>query len=223
MPLMVSLHHWQGWEVPCETTKPTSENLFCGSRLKGWQQKHRDTRHCSNISEMPFQTGRCQGQGQPTQTNTTAAPRTLYLCNLVLWPLLQPVIYSMFSCESLTKHCVMWRRNTQIPEQGQNHTTTKLRDKDFSLKCLQFFIQIQILSGGAPPPSPGVFSLWELCSYPVTFLWAHRFLTWSPTQAEGVTLLGCLIVIKSFCSCRQGQAGHSLPPTHSGCCCFSTT
>lgn len=92
----------------------------------------------------------------------------------------------------------MWWRNTQSSQQGQNHTTTKLRDKDFSLKCLQFFIQIQILSGGAPPPSPGVFSLWEFCSYPVTFLWAHRFLTWSPTQAKGVTLLGCLIAIKSF-------------------------
>lgn len=157
-------------------------------------------------------------------TNTTAAPRTLYLCNLELWPLLQPVIHSMLSCESLTKHCLMWWRNTQSSQQGQNHTTTKLGDKDFSLKCLQFFIQIQILSGGAPPPSPGVFSLWELCSYPVTFLWAHRFLTWSPTQAKGVTLLGCLIAIKSFCFCSQGQAGHSLPPTCSGCCCsFSTT
>lgn len=30
-----------------------------------------------------------------------------------------------------------------------------------------------------------VFSL-ELCSYPVTFLWARRFLTWPPTQVEGL-------------------------------------
>lgn len=145
---------WQGWEVPRETSKPQVKTLVwkhnqgLGSRSTATPGSAAPPQRCHSKQE-----GSRDRANHPDtcHTNTTAAPRTLYLCNLELWPLLQPVIHSMLSCESLTKHCLMWWRNTQSSQQGQNHTTTKLRDKDFSLKCLQFFIQIQILSGGAPP------------------------------------------------------------------------
>lgn len=56
-------------------------------------------------------------------------------------------------------------KHTKLTARSESHNH---QTKDLSLKILQFFIQI--LTGDAPPPCPGVFSLGELCSYPVTFL-----------------------------------------------------
>lgn len=168
MSLMLSLHHWQWWEVRCEISKP--------------------------------------GTGPTTQTNSAPGLRTPYLCNIVLQPLLEPVIHSRLSCETLTKHCVMWWRHTQSSQQGQNHTTTKQRDRLFSEMPT-------ILTGDAPPPYHGGFSLWEHCSYPVNFLWACRCLTRSPTQAERVILLGysnCYRVLLLL----QTRTSWSQPSTH---------
>lgn len=155
-----------------------------------------------------------QGQGQPprpTQLQVSGLPTS---ANIVLQLLLEPVIHSTLSCESLTKHCVMWWRHTQSSQQGQNHTTTKQRDRLFSEMPTT-------LTGDAPPPYHGGFSLWEHCSYPVNFLWARRFLTQSPTQAERVILLGCFNCYRVLLL-LQTRTGPS--PSHSGCCCcFSIT
>lgn len=79
-----------------------------------------------------------KGQGQPARAParpTSLGPRTRHLCNTALLPLLVPAL-SQHAHLSPTKSCVSWRRNTKSSQQCQNHTTTKLRDTDFFLKCL---------------------------------------------------------------------------------------
>lgn len=187
----------------------TSADLCCGSTPRG--QAHTDTRQCSTTQRCASkQEGARDRAWHPgtCQTSPTAGPRTLCLCKVELWPLLDPVTDSMPSCEPPLNPVFHGGKHTKLTARSESHNH---QTKDLSLKILQFFIQI--LTGDAPSPYPGVFSLWELCSYPVTFLWACRILTWSPTQAREASWLPHLLSSPSALADKDRLVTDLHPPT----------
>lgn len=129
---------WQGWEVPRETSKPQVKTSPVEAHSGVRKQEHSDSRQCSTTSEMPFQTGGFQGQGQPPRY----LPHQHNCSSQDTLPLQLGAVAS--AATSHPQHAQLWISNKTLSYVVKKYTKFTARSKSYNyqIKGQRFFSEM---------------------------------------------------------------------------------